>query len=63
MFGRQQSIMSSDSGTWPLLIFERQQEAFRPFNKGVRGVFSPSSVISALGFDQRFPYHLPSALT
>lgn len=44
---------------WPLLILERQQGAVRPFNRGAQGVFSPSSVISALGFAQR----LPSPLT
>ena len=61
-FGRQRSVVSPDSGTWPLLIFERQQEAVGPFSRGVQGVFSPSTVSSALGFDQHFPLRLPSPL-
>lgn len=60
VFGRQRSTVSLECGVWPLLIFERQQGAFRPCNRGVQGVFSPGSVISALGFDQ---HRLPSPLT
>lgn len=45
--------VSLECAVWPLLILERQQGAFGPFNGGVQGVFSPGSVISALGFDQQ----------
>lgn len=45
--------VSLERGVWPLLILERQQGAFGPFDGGVQGMFSPGSVISALGFDQQ----------
>lgn len=46
MFGRQRSIMSTDSGMWSLLVFEKQQEAFRPFIRKGEGVFNPQAVLS-----------------
>lgn len=58
--GSEAPWMSLECGVWLVLILERQQGAFRPCNRGVQGVFSPGSVISALGFDQ---HRLPSPLT
>lgn len=40
-----------EPGVWPLLLLERQQKAFRPFNSGVQGVFSPAAS-SQPGFPQ-----------